>query len=88
VTDIDKARMLGRRVFYERSTGTLRMCPQNYCLAARRRDKAGGLKWHAFVDGALKEHEPRVCSILAAFQDGSTGDALAGLLGDYFEGEV
>ena len=42
--DWEKARKLGRRVFYEESTQTIRLCPENYCLASREKT-GGGYRW-------------------------------------------
>lgn len=43
----EQARRLGRRVFYEPETETVRQCPQNYCLVVRRDGQ-----WQMDIDAA------------------------------------
>lgn len=77
MTAWEQAHKLGRRAFYERSTDTLRSCPENYCLAHR----VGG-RWRAYRDeGATRALHDAFDLALQAYRDGSTGDALADLLG-------
>jgi hypothetical protein len=38
----------GRRVFYEPATETIRQCPENYCILARR----DGVVWSTYLDAA------------------------------------
>jgi len=46
----NRARIIGRRVFYEQATETIRQCPENYCLAIRSVNKPG--EWVAAPDRA------------------------------------
>ena len=48
----EEARKLGRRVFYEESTQTIRLCPENYRLADRRETERGE-QWTADPDEAV-----------------------------------
>ena len=50
--DWETARKLGRRVFYEESTQTIRLCPENYRLADRRETERGE-QWTADPDAAV-----------------------------------
>lgn len=74
------AYQLKRRAFYERATDTLRLCPENYCLATR-----SNKKWKAYRDeGATKTMHDKIQAVLDEWQNGSTGDALAEEIGKLF----
>lgn len=54
LSDWEEARILGKRAFYERSTKTIRACPENYCLAVK-----GDGGWHTYGrDNAIKSWWP------------------------------
>jgi hypothetical protein len=74
------ANQQGRRAFYERATDTLRSCPENYCLAYRTKDG----RWHVYRDeGATRAQHDAFAKIILDWQAGSTGDAIADLLGEH-----
>lgn len=75
----DEARIMGKRAFYERATDSIRLCPENYCLAV----KANG-KWKAYDDGAIRDKWAIIQTTIDEWQNGSTGDALAGEIGKLF----
>lgn len=76
----EDARLRGSKAFFERATMTIRKYPENYCLAHR-----GKNGWQAYRDeGATRPLHDRIDALLREYQGGSTGDALAAMLGDLF----
>ena len=79
----DTAYALGRRVFYESATQTIRQCPENYCLAVRRDGR-----WRPDIDAASTINAHSLGQVLTQYQDGSTGDGLAEAIELAFWGEL
>lgn len=74
------AHLSKKRVFYETSTRTIRLCPENYLIAywdTRTHKKTG---WKAEPDKAVETMgitKERIQSILNEYQNGSTGGGIA-----------
>ena len=83
MSDWEKAGAFKRRAFYERSTETLRLYPENYCLAHRANSAS---KWYVYRDEfATMAKHTKIQDTLDTWQNGSTGDALADELGKLFQ---
>jgi len=78
--DIEIALTLRKRAFYERYTETLRLCPENYCLAHKAQKK-----WCVYRDeGATRKLHDKIQEALDTWQNGSTAEAIADELGKLF----
>lgn len=78
LSDWEKANILGKRAFYERSTQTIRACPENYCLAHR-----GPNGWQRYgEDNATRGWWTLIDNVIRTYKNDSTGDALASLIGE------
>lgn len=76
----EQARREARAAFYEAATDTVRVCPQNYCLAHRRQpteEHAG--EWRVFWDGAIAPIKDQIEAVLADNRH-ATGEHVARLL--------
>ena len=78
--DWEKAKILGKRVFYETYTDTIRLCPENYCLAQQQLNG----KWKVYNDAAVKDKHGKIQEIIDIWQNGSTAEALADEIGKLF----
>jgi hypothetical protein len=77
LSDWQQAKIMGKRAFYERSTNTIRACPENWCLAVRT--ESG---WQRYGrDSATRQWWSALDKTLDNFGKWSTGDALAAELG-------
>lgn len=82
LSDWDKAHILGKRTFYERSTQTIRACPENYCLAHK-----GDNGWKRYGnDNATRGWWTAIDRTIEIWKGGSTGEALATAIGKAIEG--
>ena len=70
----DKARLEGRRVFYEAATETIRQAPENYLLA--QRNAATG-RWYPSPDHASPINAHSLGIVLRQYQEEAEGDELA-----------
>lgn len=77
----DEARRLNKRLFWETATETIRVCPENYCVAARMRT-GDGYKWVTDIDGALKPYLQSIRAVIATYENGSTAQALADVIAE------
>lgn len=85
--DYEKAGILGKRAFYERYTDTIRLFPENYCVAVIA-DLPAGKKWVVYRnEGATKEKHGLIKNALDTWQNGSTRDALAEVVGELFKSQ-
>lgn len=81
LSDWERARILEKRAFYERYSDTIRLCPENYCLAYRGQDK----KFHVYVDehATIRLHD-KIQETIETWQGGSTAEAIATEIGKLF----
>jgi len=84
LSDWEKARILDKRAFFERSTNTIRSRPENYCLAYRR--SATGIWWVYTREAATKGKHHLIARVLAEYSRWSTADALAEEIGKVLGG--
>jgi hypothetical protein len=77
----NEAQKLGKRVFWEASTETIRVCPENYCVAARQHTP-DGYTWITDWDGALRPYWPQINATIREYEGGSTAQALADVIAE------
>lgn len=70
-----EARSMGKRVFYETATETVRACPENYCLA--HRNDLG--RWERYSDGGARDWW-QIIEAVVAIRYMATGEDLADVI--------
>lgn len=81
MTSYEKAKIMKRRAFYESYTDTIRLCPENCCLAQRQPN----LKWKLYKDMAVADKHNQIKEVIETWQNGSTAEALADEIGKLFK---
>ncbi len=79
----ESAQQLGRRVFFEAATETIRQCPENYCLLVRV-----GNQWRMEIDAAspINGHSMGIVLNQHGWGNEMDGDVLADAIEEAFWG--
>jgi hypothetical protein len=75
----EKAYRDKRNVFYEKATETIRQCPQNYCLLAKRNGR-----WTPYLDKASTINNHSLSIVMNDVSPSISGEALAQVIEDAF----